>query len=251
MSDYYNEFDPYVAQWLRNLIAAGLIPDGVVDESDIRDVNPAYLMQFRRCHFFAGLGGWPLALQLAGVPDSERLWTGSCPCQPFSVAGRGLGFADERHLWPHWHWLIEQCRPAKIYGEQVASKAAEPWIDLVHADLEGLGYAFGCVAFPSAGVGAPCVRDRAYWMARALHPEGEGFGPIGVPVDPERAANEPGPGDFWKTDAVIRCADGRTRPIKSSIQPLAPGYPGRCGELRALGNAINVEQARIFIESCM
>jgi hypothetical protein len=58
----------------------------------------------------------------AGWPDDEPIWTGSCPCQPFSAAGKGGGFADERHLWPAFHWLIEQCRPELVLGEQVASK---------------------------------------------------------------------------------------------------------------------------------
>ena len=82
-------------------------------------------------------------------------------------AGKGAGFDDERHLWPAFHWLIEQCRPAVILGEQVASKDADPWIDLVQADMEGMAYAFGAVPFPSAGVGAPHIRDRLYWMAHA------------------------------------------------------------------------------------
>lgn len=171
--------DPYAAQWLRNLIQAGHIAPGVVDESDIRDVNPVYLMQFKQCHFFAGLGGWAYALRLAGVSDDEPLWTGSCPCQPFSAAGKGAGFDDERHLWPDWQWLIDQCRPAKIYGEQVASKAVDAWIDLVHADLEGLGYAFGCVPFPSACVGAPHIRDRTYWVAIGVGDDDAGLERLG------------------------------------------------------------------------
>ena len=32
MTAYYNEIDPYAAQWLRNLIAAGHLPAGDVDE---------------------------------------------------------------------------------------------------------------------------------------------------------------------------------------------------------------------------
>lgn len=165
MSAYYNEFDPYAAQWLRNLIAAGLIAPGEVDERSIEDVRPDDLRGFTQCHFFAGIGGWSYALRLAGWPDDQPVWTGSCPCQPFSVAGKGDGFADQRHLWPAWFHLIRECKPAIVFGEQVASKNAEPWIDLVHADLEGVDYAFGCVPFPAASIGAPHIRDRTYWVA--------------------------------------------------------------------------------------
>ena len=165
--DYYNEIDPYAAQWLRNLIAAGHLPPGDVDERSIEDVRPQDLAGYRHCHFFAGIGGWAHALELAGWPDDRPVWTGSCPCQPFSAAGKGDGFADERHLWPAWQHLIAQCRPSVVFGEQVASKAANAWIDLVHADLEGMGYAFGCVPFPAASVGAPHIRDRNYWVAHA------------------------------------------------------------------------------------
>lgn len=165
MTAYYNEIDPFAAQWLRNLIAAGHIAPGDVDERSIEDVLPSDLRGYTQCHFFAGIGVWSYALRQAGWSDDRPVWTGSCPCQPFSAAGQGAGFDDERHLWPAFHHLIKECKPASILGEQVASKDADPWIDLVHADLEALGYAFGCVPFPSAGVGAPHIRDRNYWVA--------------------------------------------------------------------------------------
>lgn len=165
MVAYYNENDPKAAQWLRNLIAAGHIAPGDVDERSIIDVRPDDLRGYTQCHFFAGVGVWSYALRNAGWLDTEAIWTGSCPCQPFSSAGQRGGFADERHLWPHFHWLIQECRPPVVFGEQVASKAVEPWIDLVQANVETLGYAFGCIPFPSAGVGAPHIRDRAYWVA--------------------------------------------------------------------------------------
>lgn len=142
-SAYYNEHDPYAAQWLRNLIAAGHIAPGDVDERSIEDVHPDDLKPYTQCHFFAGIGVWSLALRRAGWPDSRPVWTGSCPCQPYSAAGQGLGFDDPRHLWPAFVWLIRQRRPPVVLGEQVASKAVEPWVDLVHADLEAMAYAFG------------------------------------------------------------------------------------------------------------
>jgi DNA (cytosine-5)-methyltransferase 1 len=164
---YYNEIDLHAAQHLRNLIDAGHIAPGVVDTRSIEDVTPNDLIGFNQCHFFAGIGGWSLALRRAGWPDSRPAWTASCPCQPFSAAGKGLGFADERHLWPSAHWLVGQRRPVVVFGEQSGSADANDWIDLVQADVEALGYAFGAVAFPSASVGAPHQRDRAYWVADA------------------------------------------------------------------------------------
>jgi DNA (cytosine-5)-methyltransferase 1 len=160
---YYNEHNKWKAQALRNLMAAGLIAPGDIDERSIEDVRPDDLRGYTQCHFFAGIGVWSRALRLAGWDDERAIWTGSCPCQPFSAAGKGAGFDDERHLWPAWHWLIQERRPVAVIGEQVASSDAAPWLDLVHADLEGLGFTVGALAFPAAGIGAPHIRDRAYW----------------------------------------------------------------------------------------
>ena len=123
MKAYYNEIDPYCVQWLRNLIDAGLIAGGDVDDRSIAEVQPDDLKGYTQCHFFAGLGGWSNALRLALWPDDRHVWTGSCPCQPFSAAGKQEGTDDSRHLWPQWFRLIESCRPPIIFGEQVASAA--------------------------------------------------------------------------------------------------------------------------------
>ena len=164
---YYNENDPKAAEWIRQLIKAGLIEPGDVDERSIEDVRPADLTGYRQAHFFAGIGGWPYALRLAGWPDDRPVWTGSCPCQPFSQAGTGKGTDDPRHLWPHWRWLIDQQRPAIIFGEQVASKDGRHWLAGVRADLETLGYGFGAADLCAAGIGAPHIRQRLWWMADA------------------------------------------------------------------------------------
>lgn len=164
---YYNEIEPYAAEWLRNLIAEGVIAPGDVDERDIRDVRPAELQDYTQCHFFAGIGVWSYSLRLAGWPDDEPVWTGSCPCQPFSAAGAGAGFADERHLWPFWYHHIRVRRPRVVFGEQVASGDGLGWLDLVQADLEGEDYACGPVDLCAAGVGAPHVRQRLFWVADA------------------------------------------------------------------------------------
>ena len=178
MTAYYNEIDPYAAEWLRELILLGHIAYGVVDTRSISEIEPNELRDFTQCHFFAGIGVWSHALRLAGWPDDRRVWTGSCPCQPFSSAGRSGGFADERHLWPHWHHLIRECRPGVVFGEQVASKDGLAWLDLVHADMEGEGYAFSAVDLCAAGVGAPHIRQRLYFVADTpgAGPQGRGLG---------------------------------------------------------------------------
>jgi len=164
---YYNEFDPFAAQWLRNLIAAGHIAPGEVDERSITEVRPDDLRGFTQCHFFAGIGGWSYALRLAGVPDDAAVWTGSCPCQPFSAAGKQRGSDDERHLWPAFFDLIRQCRPGTVFGEQVAGAAGYAWWDHVAADLEGEGYAAAAADIGAHSVGAPHLRQRLYWVAHA------------------------------------------------------------------------------------
>ena len=156
---YYNEFDPKAAAWLRELMRAGLIPAGHVDTRSIADVQPADLAGFVQCHFFAGIGGWPLALRLAGWPEDVPVWTGSCPCQPFSCAGKGLGTKDPRHLWPEFRRLITECHPATVFGEQVASRAGREWLAGVFADLEGMAYAVAGADLCAAGVAAPHIRQ--------------------------------------------------------------------------------------------
>jgi DNA (cytosine-5)-methyltransferase 1 len=167
MSAYYNENDPYAAQWLRNLIAAGHIAPGEVDERSIIDVRADDLRGFRQCHFFAGIGVWSYALRRAGWPDEREVWTGSCPCQPFSAAGRAGGFDDGRHLWPHWARFIGERRPGVVFGEQVASADGLAWLDFVCADMEAAGYAIGALDTCAAGFGAPHIRQRLYFVAHA------------------------------------------------------------------------------------
>ena len=169
---YYNEHDPFAAEWLRRLILFGHIAEGDVDERSIEDVNPDDLNGYDQCHFFAGIGVWSRALRSAGWDDDRPVWTGSCPCQPFSAAGKGGGTADERHLWPAFFHLIGERRPGVVCGEQVASKDGLGWLDLVQADMEGAGYAFGANDLCAAGFGAPHIRQRLYFVGLDHHHAG-------------------------------------------------------------------------------
>jgi DNA (cytosine-5)-methyltransferase 1 len=306
MTGYYNEVDPYAAQWLRNLVAAGHIAPGDVDERSIVDVQPDDVRGYDQCHWFAGIAGWSLALRLAGWPDDRPVWTGSCPCQPFSTAGKGAGGTDERHLWPHWFRLIRECRPATILGEQVEAAIGWGWLDAVFADLEAEGYAAGAAVLPACSVGAPHVRNRLWFVAdsggvgdregrwlrcededissgawRGMQSEscdggvdgdladadrcgrlGDATGPrlqergngslpsVAGGTDTRQAAQRAGASvHFWSDVRWLPCTDGKARPTKPGIQPLAHGVPARVGKLRAAGNAIVPQVAAEFIRA--
>jgi DNA (cytosine-5)-methyltransferase 1 len=307
---YYNEINKYCAHWLYNLQQQNLIPHGDIDTRDIRDVKPNDLRSYTQCHFFAGLGGWLQALRLAAVPDHRPLWTGSCPCQPFSAAGQRRGFADERHLWPAWFHLIRQCRPATILGEQTAGPDGLKWLDLVCSDLEGEGYAVGASDLCAAGVGAPHIRQRLWFVAKSASEQrrlsehagrtkgvevvgsGEarelgndkrrgcesgrvsssesqaGFvaGANGASIleyaaldgrqqrraEPSERRVERGCGEsFWSAIEWLPCTDGKSRPTRPGLFPLAHGVPARVAKLRATGNAIIAQVAAEFIKAAL
>jgi DNA (cytosine-5)-methyltransferase 1 len=244
VTSYYNEIDPYAAQWLRNLIAEGLIAKGDVDERSIKDVRGSDLAGYTQCHFFAGIGGWSYALRLAGWPDSEPVWTGSCPCQPLSSAGQRKGHADERHLWPAFHALIAERRPATVFGEQVASKDGREWLAGVRADLEALGYALGAADLCAASAGAPHIRQRIFWLADAE--------PGRLPSGIFRFANERA-NLFASHDCqTVQAEGGRQARYGESPLPLVDhGVSADVAASEALGNAIVPQVAAAFIECTM
>ena len=245
MTAYYNEFDPFAAAWLRNLISENLIAPGDVDERSILDVPADDLRGYTQVHFFAGIGGWSYALRLAGWPDDRPVWTGSCPCQPLSSAGKQKGHDDERHLWPAFYELIAECRPPAVFGEQVASKLGREWLAGVRADLEDARYAVGAADLCAAGVGAPHIRQRLYWVADSKKLLQRG-------CDNHQGGGEQG------ALAVSELRDCRhTKIFWQSGWPggepetlvVAHGIPNRVGTLRGAGNAIVPQVAAAFVRA--
>ena len=242
MAAYYNEIDHYAAQWLRNLIKAGHISDGEVDTRSIVDVRAVDLRGFNQCHFFAGVGGWSHALRLAGWSDSRPIWTGSCPCQPFSVAGKGEAQKDERHLWPHFHRLINAIKPPIVMGEQVAGTAGREWFDGVSDDLEADSYTIGAVDIPAVAIGAKHLRSRLYWIAAHTQRDKQPWdkpcgGEIGRMGRIQQSVS-------WDID--WKCA-------LSKFRALDDGIPRRVGATDAARNAIvpplAAEVIRAFMET--
>ena len=167
MTAYYNDIDPHCCEWLRRLMWVGAIPEGVVDNRSITDVEPDYVRRFRQCHFFAGLGGWALAARMSGWSDDRPLWTGSLPCQPWSSAGLQRGASDERDLWLYQAILIAECKPPTFLGEQVANAISKGWLDRAYDDLEAIGYACGAGVIPASSVGTSHHRKRIWLVADA------------------------------------------------------------------------------------
>jgi hypothetical protein len=116
---------------------------------------------------------------------------------------------------------------------------------LVFDDLEAARYACGAASFPAAGIGAPQIRERLYWVADAEsgeerrpweHLSREGGAPGGRGAD-----------DAWSDFEWLECSDGCQRPTRPSLLPLAPRSPAHLERLRGYGNAIGVPAASAFI----
>lgn len=258
--NYYNELDKKAAAWLRELIKQGHIPYGFVDERSITEVEASDLEGFTQCHFFAGIGGWSYALRLAGIPDDFPCWTGSPPCQPFSVAGKQLGKLDERHLSPTFMRLVDECNPAILFGEQVAAAIGKHWLDDLFTELERQGYACGSAVLPACSVGAPHKRDRLF------------FGAVGNRNNkgaqgrwrPEQFIFQEGREDekrhlvptnvdanFWRYWKAVKGIDEKTRVLPGGYGETNHGLSARVGRLRGYGNAIVPQVAAEFISSFM
>jgi DNA (cytosine-5)-methyltransferase 1 len=258
---YYNEHDQYLCAWLRNQMDRGLVDEGVIDDRPIEQVDAGDLAGIRRAHFFAGIGAWAHALDLAGWRDDQEVWTGSCPCGPFAIAGERRGFADDRDLWPDWYRLIGERRPSPIFGEQVASPLGREWLARTRSDLGDLGYAVGAACLPAAGAGAPHLRYRFFFGALAdADRRRRGWRPPHE-IDDDRegagraqdqrelggrgaAGRRPWDGARW-----IGGPDGKRRRIGPGLRLLADGPASRSGRLRAYGNAIVPQVAAYFVRS--
>lgn len=253
---------------LRQMMADGLIAKGIVDERSIAEIQPDELKSYTQCHFFAGIGGWPIALRLAGWPEDRPVWTGSCPCQPFSSAGRQSGKEDDRHLWPVWQRLIAECRPTTLYGEQVASAIAHGWLDDVYQGLEEEGYAVGSAVLPACSVGAPHKRDRLWFVAHA--PCGNVMRKSSIISSQTGGQEEHHGNQFGESGQgrdgfvghtirtrpqghreFIDCPDGKQRLVEPSIFLLVDGFQHRRPILHAIGNAIVPQVAAEFIKASM
>ena len=244
--NYYTDISPKCCLCLEALVRDGLIPPGIVHQADVRDLTQ---VRGTQAHFFAGIGGWSIALDLIGWPRDVPVWTASLPCQPFSTAGRQRGFKDDRHLWPAFRNLVEIHRPAVLFGEQTQSELGRAWLSHVQADMEALGYATAAADLCGACVGSPQRRQRLYWVAHAqgrwkrkdretLQRSLGGCRDLGAP---------------WAEFDVRTDRYGTRRPVEPGLECLADGLHPRVSRVlrESFGNSIIPQVAALFIRSAI
>ena len=228
----YNEIDPFCCDVLRARIADGSLPPGDVDARDIREVQADDYRGYGQIHLFAGIGGFGYAARLAGLPDGFDILTGGFPCQPWSVAGKHGGEADDRHLWPEMLRLVRGVRPMCVLGENVPAIDDSGYmaLDGVLSDLEGINYAAGAVEIPACAVSAPHERNRCWIIGNDRGERGEGSteeqiqGECGVSRR-KNGREHQNVFNGWALHTPKLCRTG-------------DGLPNRVDRLKSLGNAI-------------
>lgn len=195
------------------------------------------------------------------------LLTGGFPCQPFSVAGKRAGAADNRFLWPEMLRVVSEARPAWIVGENVAG-IINMELDRCLSDLENLGYSVWPLVIPACAVDARHRRDRVWivandaqckWSLRATQESrqgangnqtgskvetaslrGCGCGIIANPISTRLEIEQCESGNNGgQQPTAERSGDGWARWLpESNVGRVAHGVPKRVDRLKGLGNAI-------------
>lgn len=156
---------------------------------------------------------WSDARSFDGKPWRGKvdLITAGYPCQPFSVAGRGLAEADPRHIWPDIKRVIGEVQPTVVVLENVQGHLKRGF-DTVLNDLDELGFDAEWGIYSASQAGAPHRRNRLFVLA---HRRDIGF-PIGWTTLHDDGSDAPG-------HDLDRCVPAMAD---------AASDDGRCGERR-------------------
>jgi DNA (cytosine-5)-methyltransferase 1 len=188
--------------------------------------------------------------------DLERpdLLAGGFPCQDLSTAGLRAGLSGSRSgLWREFLRLIRGLRPRYVLVENVAalrylnkqSGTTEPAaIATVLADLAGAGYDAEWASLYAYQFGYPHCRQRCFLVA---YPHGLGLPQLfdDLPSCPKPSR----PGALSRLD-WYRCLleECEQRICQSAVFREPPGFPSRPQRLKALGNAVMPDMARLVGE---
>lgn len=174
---------------------------------------------------------------IAAVPTGLRadIITAGLPCQPYSCAGKRLGAADDRALWPLAFRVIAGIRPAWIVLENVAG-FIEMALSGVLADLESEGYETQAIVLPACAVNAPHRRDRVWVIA---HDAGRIAVPDASRIGERKPANE---ADALANGGQARVESGERRePFSDADSARLEGRDGailrECADQRLAGSS--------------
>jgi len=219
------EIDPYACKVLAKNFK------GVKNYGDIRTITAEHLTD-------AGIMFGDITVLSAGFP-----------CQPYSLAGKGLGDGDERDLWDEVARVIGELRPRWFVGENTPglfARANQSYFRRVIQSLTEMGYCASWGIWGACDVGAPHKRDRVFIVAyadsmRESQPQGckqnkrqrTGYICKNVAnttgIYAQRHYNQQrqeqfGRSSWWK--------------IEPNVGRVADGIPSRVDRLRCLGNAV-------------
>jgi DNA (cytosine-5)-methyltransferase 1 len=96
------------------------------------------------------------------------LLAGGLPCPPFSVAGKQLGDADERNLFPEGIRLVKEIRPRAVMIENVRGildAVFEDYRRYISGEIASLGYRTDWRLLNASDYGVPQLRPRVVFVA--------------------------------------------------------------------------------------
>lgn len=140
----YVEFNDYCQRVLKQRIL-----DGIFDKAPI----------FSDIRVFISEG---YAESYKGMVD---VITAGFPCQPFSVAGKGLGVDDPRNMWQSTKDCISIIQPEYCFLENVPGLLAHGYIRRIFGDLAEMGYDAKWGTFPASAFGYGHERERFFIIA--------------------------------------------------------------------------------------
>lgn len=185
------------------------------------------------------------------------LVTGGFPCQPFSVAGKRRGAADDRHLWPAMLRVIGCVRPAWVLAENVPGIIGMV-LDEVCADLESIGFWVQPIVVPACAVDAPHRRERVWIVAnsngsgleeREEKPARKEF--LAIERRCETVPDSRCRGGEWERNSERGEQESVGWEPEPGVGRMADGVPNRVDRLRGLGNSIVPQVAAEIIKTMM